>query len=186
VAVQIRQVASARLKYLGTSAQKVRLVVDLIRGKPVEEALAILRFTRKAVAPEIGALVDSAIANARQKQQDIDVDQLFVQTACVDGGPALKRIRPAPMGRAFRVMKRMSHVTIGLGQRLSAESAVRQDGRTGGAGRGSAGGGRRPGSGVAPAAAARSKKAAGATRKGAPAKKKTTRSTAAAKKRSRS
>ncbi|HET6278463.1 MAG TPA: 50S ribosomal protein L22 [Candidatus Polarisedimenticolia bacterium] len=185
MAVQIRQVASARLKYLGTSAQKVRLVVDLIRGKPVEEALAILRFTKKAVAPEIGALVDSAIANARQKQQDIDVDQLFVRTVSVDGGPSLKRIRPAPMGRAFRVMKRMSHVTIGLGQRLPDEPVAREDAQTGGAGRGTAGGGVRRGTGAAPAA--RSTKGAGEARKGAPAKKKkATRSTAAAKKKSRS
>jgi large subunit ribosomal protein L22 len=183
VAVQVKEVSSARLKYLGTSAQKVRLVVDLIRGKPVEEALAILRFTKKAVAPEIGALVDSAIANARQKQQDIDVDQLFVHTACVDGGPTLKRIRPAPMGRAFRIIKRMSHVTIGLGQRMVAEPATRESGH-GGTGRRTAGGGRGRGRAGAPAAAR--KKTAGSARKSAPAKKKSTRRTAAAKKKSRS
>jgi large subunit ribosomal protein L22 len=181
VAVQVKQVSSARLKYLGTSAQKVRLVVDLIRGKPVEEAIAILRFTKKAVAPEIGALVDSAVANARQKQQDIDLDQLFVQTACVDGGPTLKRVRPAPMGRAFRIIKRMSHVTIGLGQRIVQEPAARQAGQKGGAKRKSAGG-----AGQRGRAAAAKKKKAGGARKSAPAKKKSTRSTAAAKKKSRS
>ncbi len=110
------QVSIARLRYLGTSAQKVRLVVDLIRGKRVEEALAILRFTKKVVASEIGALVDSAVANARQKHNDIDVDHLFVQTAFVDGGPSLKRVRPAPMGRAFQILKRACHVTVALGR----------------------------------------------------------------------
>lgn len=184
MAVQIKEVSSARLKYLGTSAQKVRLVVDLIRGKPVEEALAILRFTKKAVAPEIGALVDSAIANARQKQQDIDVDQLFVHTACVDGGPTLKRIRPAPMGRAFRIIKRMSHVTIGLGQRMVPESAAHESGHGDGTARRTAGGGR--GRGSAGAAAGARKKTAGAARKSASAKKKSTRRTAAANKKSRS
>ncbi len=175
------------MKYLGTSAQKVRLVVDLIRGKPVEEALAILRFTKKAVAPEIGALVDSAIANARQKQQDIDVDHLFVQTACVDGGPTLKRIRPAPMGRAFRIIKRMSHVTVSLGQRVIAEPAARDGEQKGGMRRRSAGGGSRRGRAGAPVAVAKEKKkTVGAARKSAPAKKKSTRSTAAAKKKSRS
>ena len=115
-------VASARLKYLGTSAQKARLVVDLIRGRPVGEAIATLRHTRKAVAREIGRLVDSAVANARQKRQDLDVDRLYVQMAYVDGGPSLKRIRPAPMGRAFRIQKRMCHVTVGLGQRKAHRS----------------------------------------------------------------
>ena len=110
-------VASATVRYLGTSAQKARLVVDLIRGKDVGEAAATLRFTKKSVASEIGRLLDSAVANARQKRQDVDVDRLFVHTAFVDGGPMLKRIQPAPMGRAFRILKRMCHVTIGLGER---------------------------------------------------------------------
>src|SRR5262245_32126632 len=107
-------VSSATVRYMGTSAQKARLVVDLIRGKNVGEATATLRFTKKAVAPEIGRLLDSAVANARQKRQDVDVDRLYVQTAFVDGGPSLKRIQPAPMGRAFRILKRMCHVPIGL------------------------------------------------------------------------
>jgi len=110
-------VASATVRYLGTSAQKARLVVDLIRGKDVGEAAATLRFTKKSVASEIGRLLDSAVANARQKRQDVDVDRLFVHTAFVNGGPMLKRIQPAPMGRAFRILKRMCHVTIGLGER---------------------------------------------------------------------
>lgn len=110
-------VASARLKYLGTSAQKTRLVVDLIRGKGVGEATATLRFTKKAVARDLARLLDSAVSNARQKRQDVDVDRLYVKTAFVDGGPSLKRIQPAPMGRAFRILKRMCHVTIGLDER---------------------------------------------------------------------
>jgi large subunit ribosomal protein L22 len=109
-------VGHVRLRYLGTSAQKTRLVVDLIRGRSVDEAIATLRYTHKVVALEIGRALDSAVANARQRKPEIDVDRLFVHTAFVDGGPSLKRIRPAPMGRAFRVQKRMCHVTIGLGE----------------------------------------------------------------------
>jgi len=109
-------VGHARLRYLGTSAQKTRLVVDLIRGRSVDEAIATLRYTHKVVAREIGRALDSAVANARQRKPELDVDRLFVHTAFVDGGPSLKRIRPAPMGRAFRVQKRMCHVTIGLGE----------------------------------------------------------------------
>ena len=107
-------VGHARLRYLGTSAQKARLVVDMIRGRRVEEALGTLRFTPKAVAREILKVLDSAVANARVKKPEVDVDRLVVGTAFVDGGPSLKRIRPAPMGRAFRVQKRMCHVTLGL------------------------------------------------------------------------
>lgn len=116
-------VASATVRYLGTSAQKARLVVDLIRGRNVGEAAATLRYTHKAVAVDIARLLDSAVANARQKGQDVDVDRLYVRTAFVDGGPSLKRIQPAPMGRAFRILKRMCHVTIGLGERKAHEQA---------------------------------------------------------------
>ncbi len=119
-------ISSARLKYLGTSAQKVRLVIDLIRGRPVEDAIAVLGQLKKGVAREIGGVLDSAVANARLKRQDIDVDSLYVHTAFVDGGPSLKRIRPAPMGRAFRVQKRMCHVTLGLGQHGGPHSQVRR------------------------------------------------------------
>ena len=121
-------VASARLRYLGTSAQKTRLVVDLIRGKDVGEAAATLRFTKKAVARDLARLLDSVVANARQKRQDVDVDRLYVSTVFVDGGPSLKRIQPAPMGRAFRILKRMCHVTIGVGERAAAAPPVRRDG----------------------------------------------------------
>ncbi|HKQ96719.1 MAG TPA: 50S ribosomal protein L22, partial [Candidatus Polarisedimenticolia bacterium] len=90
--------------------------VDLLRGRPVEEALTSLRLTPKAAARDILKALESAVANARVKKPDVDVDRLFVKTAFVDGGPSLKRIRPAPMGRAFRVQKRMCHVTLGLGE----------------------------------------------------------------------
>ena len=125
-------VSSATLRYLGTSAQKARLVVDLIRGRNVGEALSTLRFTKKAVASEIAGLLDSAVANAHQKRQDIDVDRLFVHTAFVDGGPSQKRIQPAPMGRAYRSQKRSGHVTIGLGERREPAPQPR---RTGGEGK---------------------------------------------------
>ena len=151
-------VSRATLRYLGTSAQKARLVVDLIRGRDVGEALATLRYTKKVVAPEIERLLDSAVANAHQKRQDIDVDRLFVATAYVDGGPSLKRIRPAPMGRAFRVLKRMCHVTVGLAERpVAAAPAPRK------------------------AAAADAAEAAPAKRRKAPAAKKTAKSTTRAK-----
>lgn len=115
--MQADTVGTARLRYLGTSAQKTRLVVDLIRGLDVARAIATLRHTKKVVAADIGRLLDSAVANARQKREHLDVDRLFVATVFVDGGPSLKRIRPAPMGRAFRVQKRTCHVTVGLGER---------------------------------------------------------------------
>jgi len=110
-------VGHVRLRYMGTSAQKARLVVDLLRGRPVEEALTSLRLTPKAAARDILKALESAVANARVKKPDVDVDRLFVMTAFVDGGPSLKRIRPAPMGRAFRIQKRMCHVTLGLGEK---------------------------------------------------------------------
>src|SRR5881409_3119541 len=119
-------VASATVRYLGTSAQKARLVVDLIRGRDVGEAAATLRYTHKAVAVDIGRLLDSAVANARQKGQDVDVDRLYVRTAFVDGGPSQKRIQPAPMGRAFRILKRMCHVTLGVGERAVHKPPVRR------------------------------------------------------------
>jgi large subunit ribosomal protein L22 len=120
-------VASATLRHLGTSAQKTRLVVDLIRGRHVGEAVSTLRLTKKAVARDLSRLLDSAVANARQKHQDVDVDQLFISTAFVDGGPSQKRIRPAPMGRAFRILKRSCHITLALGERKAPAPAAAQE-----------------------------------------------------------
>jgi large subunit ribosomal protein L22 len=124
-------VATATLRYLGTSAQKARLVVDLIRGLDVGQAVSALRYTDKAVATDIGRLLESAVANARQKRMDLDVDRLYVRTAWVDGGPMLKRIRPAPMGRAFRILKRMCHITLGLAERQTGSPAPASAARPG-------------------------------------------------------
>jgi len=115
-------ISRAKLKYLGSSAQKTRLVVDLIRGRGVEEALATLRSTRKTVARDVSKVLASALANARGAREDVDVDRLFVSRATVDGGPSQKRIRPAPMGRAFRIIRRSCHITIELDESKPAAS----------------------------------------------------------------
>ena len=108
---------TARLRYLPGSAQKVRLVADLIRGKGVQEAVNLLEVTKKAAAPHVQKCLKSAIANAENRDEHVDVDRLYVKEIFVDGGPMFKRIRPAPMGRAFRVLKRQSHITIKLDTR---------------------------------------------------------------------
>jgi len=100
------------------SPQKARLVVDLIRGKNVNEALMTLKFTNKPKSTrEIEKVVKSAVANATQKDENVDVDNLFVENCFINEGPRLKRIRPAPMGRAYRYQRRTSHITIQLGER---------------------------------------------------------------------
>ena len=104
--------ARATLRYRKGSAQKARLVADLARGKSVNDALAILRHTPKLAARDIEKTLRSAVANAEQKHVHLDVDELKVNRIVVDKGPQDKRIRPAPMGRAFRVLHRKSHVTI--------------------------------------------------------------------------
>ena len=106
--------AVAKLKNCPMSARKMRLVVDNIRGKNVEEALDILRFTRKEASIWLEKLLISAISNWEQKTGDLDADDygLFIKTAMVDGGTMLKRFRPAPHGRAHRIRKRTNHVTL--------------------------------------------------------------------------
>jgi len=104
--------ATATLRYMKGSAQKVRLVADLVRGKPINEAVAILRNAKKSAAREVLKLLRSAVANAEQKEAHLDVDELVVTKITVDKGPQEKRVRPAPMGRAFRVLHRKSHVTV--------------------------------------------------------------------------
>jgi large subunit ribosomal protein L22 len=116
--------AHATAKYIRTSAQKAGLVLDLIRGRDVNTALATLRFARKGVARDIEKVLRSAIANAQQKEGfGGDVERLFVQAAYANQGPSQKRIRPAPMGRAFRVVKRTAHLTVQVAERPSAVSA---------------------------------------------------------------
>ncbi len=107
--------AKAVLKYLRTSPQKARLVVDLIRGKKVDEAITILNYSEKAVSRELVKLVKSAVANA-ENTKNLDVDKLFVKTAFVDGGPVLKRTHSKAMGRGALIRRRTSHVTVVLGE----------------------------------------------------------------------
>jgi large subunit ribosomal protein L22 len=110
--------AKATARYIRTSAQKAGLVLALIRGKDVNRALATLRYTRKGIAPDIEKLLRSAIANAQQKEGfGGDVDRLFVSACFANQGPSQKRVRPAPMGRAFRVLKRTAHLTVQVAER---------------------------------------------------------------------
>ena len=110
-------ITQARLRFLKTSAQKTRLVVDQIRGRKVGEALSILRYSRKIVAKDLEKMVRSAVANAQQGERRVDVDELFISKAHVDGGPIDKRVRVRSMGRVFRIMKRSCHVTLQLDSR---------------------------------------------------------------------
>ena len=113
---------TARLKYLQASPQKVRLVADQIRGSDVQDAANLLSLSRKAAAKPVAKLLRSAIANAESQDEQVDVDRLYVKEIFVDGGPTLKRIRAQPMGRAFRILKRQSHVTIKLDTRKGEAS----------------------------------------------------------------
>ena len=108
-------IATAKLRHLRVSPRKVRLVADLIRGKNVEEALNILQFTNKVSSIPLAKLLKSAVANADQKD-GVDVDRLFIKDLRVDGGPTIKRFRPRAMGRATPILKRTSHISIGLDQ----------------------------------------------------------------------
>jgi large subunit ribosomal protein L22 len=117
--------AHATAKYIRTSAQKAGLVLDLIRGRDVNVALATLRFARKGVARDVEKVLRSAIANAQQKEGfGGDVERLFVEACYANQGPSQKRIRPAPMGRAFRVVKRTAHLTVRVAERPSAISVA--------------------------------------------------------------
>ncbi len=103
--------AKAVAKYIRIAPRKVRVVMDLIRGKSVAEAFAILKFTPKAGADVIEKVLKSAVANA-ENNFDMNVDNLYVSTAYVDQGPTLKRIHPRSRGQAFSILKRTSHVTV--------------------------------------------------------------------------
>jgi large subunit ribosomal protein L22 len=109
-------VSSATIRHLRGSAQKARLVVDLIRGEKVGKAKWILTSTKKYAAEHIHKLLDSAVANAIDKDPAVNPDELYVRTVFVDEGFRMKRVRPAPMGRAYRVQKRTCHITIQLGR----------------------------------------------------------------------
>ena len=117
--------AEATARYVRTSAQKAGLVLDLIRGKDVNRALATLRFTRKGIAADIEKVVRSAISNAQNKEGfSGDVDRLYISACYANQGPSAKRVRPAPMGRAFRVLKRTAHLTVHVSERPEKVVAV--------------------------------------------------------------
>jgi large subunit ribosomal protein L22 len=110
-------IAKAEARYIRTSPQKARLVVDLIRGISANEARIVLRSTNKRLAPTVLKVLDSAISNATNKNSSMDVDALYVTRAYVNEGPRQKRIRPAPMGRAYRYQRRMAHIVVKVGDK---------------------------------------------------------------------
>ena len=117
--------AHATAKYIRTSSQKAGLVLDLIRGKDINKALSALQFSKKAVARDIAKVLRSAVANAQQQDGfGGEVERLFISKAHADNGPSMKRVRPAPMGRAFRVVKRTTHLTIEVTERPQVIKAV--------------------------------------------------------------
>jgi large subunit ribosomal protein L22 len=111
----------AEARYMRVSPQKARLVLNLIKGQRVEDARNTLLFTKKRVASTVGKLLQSAIDNANflstEKGVDVDLDQLYVKSAVANDGPRMKRIRPAPMGRAFRYVRRIAHLEIVLAEK---------------------------------------------------------------------
>jgi large subunit ribosomal protein L22 len=119
--------ASAKLRYLRITPRKVRVVADLIRGKNVSQALAQLAFVEKRAAESVAKLLRSAVANAEQASKDksLDVDSLRVKTLMVDQGPSLRRFMPRAMGRAFKVLKKTSHISL----TISDEKPAKKKGR---------------------------------------------------------
>ena len=111
----------AEMRYLRVSPQKARLVLDLIKGRRVEEARNTLAFTKKRVAAHVGKLLQSALDNANflatEKNVDVEIDNLYVKRAVANDGPRMKRIRPAPQGRAYRYQRRISHIELVLAER---------------------------------------------------------------------
>src|ERR1700704_1877791 len=117
--------AQATARYVRTSAQKAGLVLELIRGKDVNRALATLKYTRKGIAEDISKVLRSAIANATNKEGfSGDVDRLYVSACYANQGPSAKRVRPAPMGRAFPVLKRTAHISVHVSERPAPVVAV--------------------------------------------------------------
>lgn len=111
----------AEMRYLRVSPQKARLVLNLIKGRRVEEARNTLMFTKKRVAAHVGKLLQSALDNANflatEKGLDVEIDNLYVKNAVANDGPRMKRIRPAPQGRAFRYQRRIAHIELVLAER---------------------------------------------------------------------
>ena len=114
---------TAKLNYVRVSPQKARLVLDLIKGRHVEDALDTLRFAKQGIAPALYKLLRSAVENANylsaEKNLDVDLDRLYVKQAIANEGPRMKRIRPAPMGRAYRYQRRIAHLEIVLAEKAS-------------------------------------------------------------------
>jgi large subunit ribosomal protein L22 len=109
--------AKAEARFIRISPQKARLVVDLIRGRRANEAIITLRSTNKRIAPAVEKVLHSAIANAQNLDENVDVDRLYVSEAYVNEGPRQKRIRPAPMGRAYRYVRRSAHIIVKVAER---------------------------------------------------------------------
>ena len=122
---------TAKANYMRVSPQKARLVLDMIKGRRVEDALNVLEFTNKRIAPLVHKLVRSAVENANylstEKGVDVDLDRLYVKQAVANEGPRMKRIRPAPMGRAYRYQRRISHMEIVLAEKAGAIAATHGD-----------------------------------------------------------
>jgi large subunit ribosomal protein L22 len=142
-------------KFQRVSPQKARLVLDLIKGRGVQEALDTAAFTKKRIAPVVHKLLTSAIDNAKylagEEGIDLDVDNLYVKNAIANDGPRMKRIRPAPMGRAYRYQRRLTHIELSVAERHAASGLVtRVD---------------EPAAATEPAKAAKAKKAAPAAAK---------------------
>src|ERR1700729_4344866 len=118
----------AEAKFQRVSPQKARLVLDLIKGRGVQEALETAAFTKKRIAPVIHKLLTSAVDNAKyvagEQGVDLDVDNLYVKQALANDGPRMKRIRPAPMGRAYRYQRRLTHIVLSVAERESATGLV--------------------------------------------------------------
>jgi large subunit ribosomal protein L22 len=120
----------AEIRFLRVSPQKARLVLDLIKGQQVEDARNTLLFTKKRVASHVGKLLQSALDNANflatEKGLDVEIDNLYVKRAVANDGPRMKRIRPAPQGRAYRYQRRISHIELVLAERGKNGEAVAQ------------------------------------------------------------
>jgi len=127
MAVQTKEYR-AEAKFQRVSPQKARLVLDLIKGRSVEEAMNTAAFTRKRIAPVVYKLLASAVDNAKyvagEEGIDLDVDHLYVKQAVANDGPRMKRIRPAPMGRAYRYQRRLTHIMVSLAEREAAKGLV--------------------------------------------------------------
>jgi large subunit ribosomal protein L22 len=127
MAVQAKEYR-AEARFQRVSPQKARLVLDLIKGRGVQEALDTAAYTKKRIAPVVHKLLTSAIDNAKyvagEQGLDLDVDNLYVKNAIANDGPRMKRIRPAPMGRAFRYQRRLTHIILSVAEREAAQGLV--------------------------------------------------------------